>query len=88
MVFVSGCSCCSRYLGGGEPRWSLCGRPLMGILGLHGSGPAGLYGLGASGLIKVGREVVGEWRSHWVSRVAWLGSEGSQNREDGWGKGS
>ena len=60
----------------------------MDILGLYGSGSGFLYVSGASGLIKVGREVVGEWRSHWVSRVAWLGSEGSQNREDGWGKGS
>lgn len=42
-------------------------------------------------MIKVGREVAGEWRSLRASRLLrapWLGTEGSENREDRWGKGS
>ena len=41
--------------------------------------------------MKVGREVAGEWRSPWDSRLLrapWLGTEGSEIREDRWGKGS
>ena len=46
MVLVSGCSCCSQYWKGVESQWSICGRPLMGILGLYDSRSAVLYGSG------------------------------------------
>ena len=38
-----------------------------------------------------GREVAGEWRSPWATRLlraAWLGPESSESREGWWGKGS
>jgi hypothetical protein len=41
----------------------LCGRPLMNILGLHGSRTVVLYGSEISGSIKVNGEVAGEWMS-------------------------
>lgn len=44
---------------------------LMGILGVYGFGPAGLYGSGAKDLLKVGREVAGDWRTSWASRLLW-----------------
>ena len=57
--------------------------------GLYGSGSAGLYASGVADLRKLGREVTGEWRSPWASRllrIVWLGPEDLRNMEMG-GKG-
>lgn len=62
-----------------------------GYVGLDKSGSPGLYGTRASDLMKMGRELVGEWRSAWairLFRIAWHAPEDSVSREDGWGKGS
>ena len=61
----------------------------MGILGLWCSGCGGLYGSGTVGMIKTGREIAGEWRSTYASRLlraAYCASEDSASTEDGWEK--
>jgi hypothetical protein len=52
-------------------------------------GSAGLYGSGTVGMIKTGREIAGEWRSTYASRLlraAYCASEDSASTEDGWEK--
>lgn len=63
----------------------------MCILGLYGFRSIGLYGSVVVCLTRVGREIMGEWRSTWASRllrVAWHALEDSAIREEVWGKGS
>jgi hypothetical protein len=59
--------------------------------GLYGSGSAGLYCSEVADPMKVGREVVGEWRSLWdtiLLRAAQHDPEDSASREDGWRRGA
>jgi hypothetical protein len=49
------------------------------------SGPTSLYGSESTDQIKMGRDVIGEWRSTWASRllrVTKLAPEDSASRED------
>jgi hypothetical protein len=58
---------------------------------MGGGRAANPYGSRISGLMEVGGGAAGEWRSSRDSRLlraTWHGPEGSESREDGWGKGS
>lgn len=62
-----------------------------GYVGLYNLGSSGQHGSGISGPMKVGRELVGEWISSWVSslfRTAWHAPEDPVSRKDGCEKGS